>query len=66
MEYNGNTMKEKQILHYQGKWVAWSKGRKQIIAASKSVKEAYNEALKKGHKEPLIEKIPYADKGFCP
>lgn len=66
MEYNMNTMKEKQIIHFQGQWVAWSKGRKQIIAASKSAKEVYKVALKKGHKEPLIEKIPFANKGFCP
>ncbi|PJE58205.1 MAG: hypothetical protein COU81_01970 [Candidatus Portnoybacteria bacterium CG10_big_fil_rev_8_21_14_0_10_36_7] len=43
---------------YKGKWVAFTDDLKSVISASKDVKTAYNEALKKGYNKPTLFKVP--------
>ena len=45
---------------YKGMWVALTDS-DQVISADKSAKKAYNEAIKKGYKEPIMFKVPKRD-----
>ena len=45
---------------FKGLWVALTDSDK-VISADKSAKKAYNEAIKKGYKEPVLFKVPLHD-----
>lgn len=44
---------------YKGKWVALRSPRdRTVISSGETAKKVYDEALKKGFKEPLLIKVP--------
>ena len=43
---------------YKGKWVALTPDRRSVIASGQSAKQVYDQAHKKGFKEPILAKIP--------
>ena len=45
---------------YKGSWVALTDS-DTVISADKSAKKAYDEAIKKGYKEPILFKVPQHD-----
>ena len=45
---------------FKGMWVALTDSDR-VISASKSAKKAYDEAIKKGYKEPILFKVPLHD-----
>lgn len=45
---------------FKGMWVALTDSDK-VISAGTSAKKAYDAALKKGHKEPILFKVPQHD-----
>ena len=48
----------KIYLKYPGLWVALKQDEKTVVASSKSAKKAYNEAISKGEKRPVLLKVP--------
>ena len=45
---------------FKGLWVALTDSNS-VISANKSAKKAYEEAMKKGYKEPILFKVPQHD-----
>ena len=45
---------------FKGLWVTLTDA-DSVISASKSAKKAYEEAIKKGYKEPILFKVPQHD-----
>ena len=45
---------------FKGLWVTLTDA-DSVISASKSAKQAYEEAIKKGYKEPILFKVPKHD-----
>lgn len=45
---------------YKGLWVTLTNS-DQVISANKSAKQAYQEAINKGYKEPILFKVPQHD-----
>ncbi len=45
---------------FKGLWVALT-DTDSVISADKSAKKAYDEAIKKGYKEPILFKVPRHD-----
>ena len=45
---------------FKGKWVALTDADK-VISADTSAKNAYDEAIQKGYKEPILFKVPLHD-----
>ena len=45
---------------FKGLWVALTDA-DSVISANKSAKKAYEEAIKKGYKEPILFKVPQHD-----
>ena len=45
---------------FKGLWVTLTDA-DSVISANKSAKKAYEEALKKGYKEPILFKVPQHD-----
>ena len=45
---------------FKGLWVALTDS-DSVISADKSAKKAYDEAIKKGYKEPILFKVPLHD-----
>ena len=43
---------------YKGKWVALTPDEKSVISSGKTAKEVYDQAHKKGFKEPILMKVP--------
>lgn len=43
---------------YRGLWVALKQDEQTVVTASKSAKKAYQEALNKGEKRPIMLKVP--------
>lgn len=43
---------------YKGLWVTMDESHKKVVSADKNIMKAYNGAIKKGHKVPLIFKVP--------
>ncbi len=43
---------------YKGMWVALTDDLNSVITANKDVKTTYKKALKKGHKKPILFKVP--------
>ena len=43
---------------YKGKWVAFDENEEEIIASSQKAKTAYERAVKKGIKVPILFKVP--------
>lgn len=43
---------------YKGKWVALTQDRKTVIASGTTAKKVFDQAHKKGFKEPVLTKIP--------
>lgn len=48
----------KIFLAHPGLWVALRQDEKTVLASSRSAKKAYNEALSKGEKRPVLLKVP--------
>lgn len=51
-------IKQETIKKYKGRWVALGDDEETVIASGTTIKEALEEALKKGHKEPLVFCVP--------
>jgi len=45
---------------YKGKWVALTSDEKSVVSSGKTAKEVYDQAHKKGFKEPILMKVPKA------
>ncbi len=45
---------------FKGLWVTLTDSDR-VISANKSAKKAYEEAIKKGYKEPILFKVPLHD-----
>ena len=45
---------------FKGLWVTLTDA-ESVISANKSAKKAYEEAIKKGYKEPILFKVPQHD-----
>jgi len=45
---------------FKGMWVALTDADR-VISANRSAKQAYEEAVKKGYKEPVLFKVPQHD-----
>ncbi len=62
--YNSSTMQivdlSKVFEPFKGMWVALTDS-DQVISAHKSAKKVYDEAMKKGYKEPILFKVPLHD-----
>lgn len=43
---------------YKGLWVALEDDEKTVIASGKTAKEAYDKAVEKGKKLPILTKVP--------
>ncbi len=43
---------------YKGKWVALTPDHKTVITSGSTAKQVYDQAHKKGFKEPILAKIP--------
>jgi len=43
---------------YKGKWVALTSDEKSVISSGKTAKGVYDQAHKKGFKEPILMKVP--------
>ncbi len=43
---------------YKGQWVALDDNLLKVITSSYSAKKTYQEAIKKGYKEPTLFKVP--------
>jgi len=43
---------------YRGKWVALDEDEKTVVASDEKAKNAYNSAVKKGVKLPILFKVP--------
>ncbi len=43
---------------YRGFWVALAEDEKTVVASSKNAKEAYEQAVKKGLKVPIMLSVP--------
>ncbi|HLA04208.1 MAG TPA: DUF5678 domain-containing protein [Patescibacteria group bacterium] len=43
---------------YKGKWVALTSDERSVISSGKTAKEVYDQAHKKGFKEPILMKVP--------
>jgi len=50
----------KIIKKYRGKWVALTEDEKKVISFSKSAKKTLEEAKKRGHKNPILFRVPIA------
>lgn len=46
------------FLKYPGLWVALTQDEKNVVAASKSAKKAYEQAKTKGETTPVLFKVP--------
>ncbi len=49
---------------HQGKWVALSPGKREVVGSGNSPKEALKESIKKGTKEPIFLNVPSTDRSF--
>lgn len=49
---------------YKGLWVALAEDEETVISASKDAKKAYQEALKKGVKVPILLNVPLKNTGY--
>ncbi len=49
---------------YKGLWVALDKDEKTVISSSENAKEAYEEAIKKGIKVPIMLNVPLEPNSF--
>lgn len=52
------------IKKYPGYFVALSYDRKKVLGKGQTPMEALNEAKKKGHKEPILTRIPRENKSY--
>jgi hypothetical protein len=43
---------------YKGQWVAFKEDEKTVISSGKTAKEAYEKALSKGYKNPILSRMP--------
>ena len=43
---------------YRGLWVALADDEKTVVATGGSAKETYEKALKKGHQDPILTRMP--------
>lgn len=43
---------------YEGQWVAFKEDQKTVIGNGKTAKEAYEKALTKGYKNPILTRMP--------
>ncbi len=43
---------------YSGSWIALDEKLQKVISSNKSAKEAHKEAVKKGHINPTLFKVP--------
>ena len=43
---------------YKGQWVAFKEDEKTVIGNGKTAKEAYEKALNKGYKSPILARMP--------
>lgn len=43
---------------YKGKWVALAQDEQTVLASGKTAKEAWDGALKKGFKKPILTQMP--------
>ncbi len=43
---------------YKGSWVALANDEKTVLASGKTAKEAWDQALKKGFKKPILTRMP--------
>lgn len=50
----------KMLEQFKGLWVTLTDS-DNVISANKSAKKAYEEAIKKGYKEPILFKVPQHD-----
>lgn len=48
----------KFIKQYKGLWLALKDDEKTVIASGKTAKKAYDLSQKKGHKDPILTRIP--------
>ncbi len=44
--------------NYKGLWVALAKDEQTVLASGKTAKEAWDRALKKGFKKPILTRMP--------
>jgi Family of unknown function (DUF5678) len=49
-----------ELEQFKGLWVALTNSDK-VISSNKSAQQAYNKAIKKGYKEPILFKVPMHD-----
>lgn len=49
---------------YAGKWIAWDREQKRIIASGRTFAEVRQAAMELGEPEPLMDKVPAADLRF--
>ena len=52
------------IKKYPGRFVALSYDRKKVLGKGHTPAEALNEARKKGHKDPILTKIPNENRNY--
>jgi hypothetical protein len=43
---------------YKGKWIALKDDQRSVVASGRSVKAVLEEARKKGHRNPIITRVP--------
>lgn len=43
---------------YKGKWIALTPDRKSVITSGLNAKKVFDQAHKKGFKEPILTKVP--------
>jgi len=43
---------------YKGKWVALAKDEETVLASGKTLEQALNKAIKKGHSDPIMTRMP--------
>ena len=43
---------------YRGQWVALKEDEKTVVGSGKTAKEAWQEAQEKGHKTPIMFRVP--------
>ena len=43
---------------YKGLWVALLDDEKKVVGSGKTAREAFDEAVKRGHKSPILSRVP--------
>ena len=49
---------------YRGLWVALAKDEQTVIASHKTARKAFEDAKQKGHKHPILARVPEDNKAY--